>query len=87
MEPLAAAAWTRLLVSGSLLAFSAWLHLLAPASPSLATSYAFVNPVIALALGVLVAGDALGGGRVERLRLDPRRVFLIFRGKTASARG
>jgi drug/metabolite transporter (DMT)-like permease len=50
-EPLAGAAWLYLVVFGSLVAFSSYLYLLAHASPALAISYAFVNPVIALFKG------------------------------------
>ncbi|HET6828131.1 MAG TPA: EamA family transporter, partial [Ramlibacter sp.] len=56
-QPLAAAAWIYLVVFGSLIAFSAYLYLLGHASPALATSYAFVNPVIALFLGVALASE------------------------------
>lgn len=56
------AAWAYLVVAGSLIAFSAYLYLLAHASPALATSYAFVNPVIALALGAIVGGEAITAG-------------------------
>ncbi|MDO5654382.1 MAG: EamA family transporter [Brachymonas sp.] len=55
------AALLYLVVFGSIIGFSAYLYLLAHASPALATSYAFVNPVIALLLGM-----ALGGERVTR---------------------
>jgi drug/metabolite transporter (DMT)-like permease len=50
-------AWSYLVVFGSLIAFSAYLFLLANVSPALATSYAFVNPVIALFLGVWLGGE------------------------------
>lgn len=57
-----------LLVFGSLVAFSAYRYLLEHATPAVATSYAFVNPVVALALGAalldeqLSARSALAGG-------------------------
>ena len=86
-QPLALAAWVYLVVFGSLVAFSAYLYLLAHASPAVATSYAFVNPVIALALAVLVAGEALSGGEWLACGVILSGVLLIFRGKTASARG
>jgi drug/metabolite transporter (DMT)-like permease len=57
--PLAAGAWVYLVVFGSLIGFSAYLYLLAHASQAVATSYAFVNPVIALLLGVGVAGEVV----------------------------
>lgn len=82
LRPLALAAWAYLVVFGSLVAFSAYLYLLANASPALATSYAFVNPVIALALGVLVANEALSGSEWLACSVILGGVILIFRGKT-----
>jgi drug/metabolite transporter (DMT)-like permease len=50
-------AWAYLIVFGSLMAFSAYMYLLDRASAAVATSYTYVNPVIALALGVAFAGE------------------------------
>jgi drug/metabolite transporter (DMT)-like permease len=86
-QPLAAAAWAYLVVFGSLIAFSAYLYLLGHASPAMATSYAFVNPVIALFLGVAFANEAVSGGEWLACGVILFGVFLIFRGKNASARG
>jgi drug/metabolite transporter (DMT)-like permease len=44
---------------GSLVAYSAYGYLLRNVSPSLATSYAFVNPVIAVLLGVGLAHEEI----------------------------
>jgi len=52
-----ALAWAYLVVFGSLIAFNAYMVLLARASPALATSYTYVNPVIALLLGVAIGGE------------------------------
>jgi drug/metabolite transporter (DMT)-like permease len=70
-------------VFGSLVAFSAYLHLLGHASPALATSYAFVNPVIALLLGVGVAGETVTRGEWVACGVVLAGVLLIFRGKGA----
>jgi drug/metabolite transporter (DMT)-like permease len=86
-QPLALAAWAYLVVFGSLIGFSAYLYLLANASAAVATSYAFVNPVIALALGVSLGGEALSGGEWIACGVILSGVLLIFRGKTASSRG
>jgi len=57
-----------LIVFGSLIAFSAYAWLLRNAKPSLVSTYAFVNPAIALVLGWLVLGERItaqtlaGGG-------------------------
>jgi drug/metabolite transporter (DMT)-like permease len=45
-------AWAYLVIFGSLIAFNAYMVLLDQAPPALATSYSFVNPIIALILGV-----------------------------------
>jgi drug/metabolite transporter (DMT)-like permease len=58
---LATVAWAYLVVFGSLIAFNAYMVLLARASAGLASSYTFVNPVIALLLGILVAGETVTG--------------------------
>ena len=48
-----------LIVFGSLVAFTAYVWLLHHAPISLVATYAYVNPVIALALGALLVGEAL----------------------------
>jgi drug/metabolite transporter (DMT)-like permease len=58
-QPLAFAAWAYLVVFGSLIAFNAYMLLLARASAGLASSYTFVNPVIAMALGVTLGGETV----------------------------
>lgn len=83
--PMALAAWAYLVVAGSLIAFSAYLYLLAHASPALATSYAFVNPLIALFLGVVFASEVVTGGEWVSCGVILLGVFLIFRGKVATA--
>jgi drug/metabolite transporter (DMT)-like permease len=55
----AAWSWLYLVVFGSLLAFNAYMVLLEKAPPALASSYSFVNPVIALGLGVLFAEEVV----------------------------
>jgi drug/metabolite transporter (DMT)-like permease len=52
-------AWLYLVVFGSLLAFSAYMLLLARTSASLAASYSLVNPVVALFLGVTVGAETV----------------------------
>jgi drug/metabolite transporter (DMT)-like permease len=57
-----------LVVVGSAVAYSAYVWLLARAPISLATTYAYVNPAVAVALGALFLGEPLtrsvviGGG-------------------------
>jgi drug/metabolite transporter (DMT)-like permease len=44
-------------ICGSLIAYSAYMTLLATTRPALATSNSFVNPVIAMVLGVAIGGE------------------------------
>lgn len=48
-----------LVVFGSLVAFSAYGYLLRHTRPALATSYAYVNPMVAVGLGVVLANERL----------------------------
>ncbi len=48
-----------LIVFGSLVAFSAYGYLLRHTRPALAMSYAYVNPMVAVLLGVVFAGESL----------------------------
>jgi drug/metabolite transporter (DMT)-like permease len=49
-----------LIVAGSILAFTAYTWLLGRMSATRVASYAYVNPVIALAIGYWLGGEALG---------------------------
>lgn len=52
-------AWLYLIVFGSLIAFSAYLFLLHNTRPAVATSYAYVNPVVAVMLGLTIADERI----------------------------
>ncbi len=77
----AIAAWVYLVVAGSLVAFSAYLYLLAHARPAVATSYAFVNPVIALLFGIALGGELVSSGEWLACGVILLGVVLILRGK------
>lgn len=49
-----------LVVFGSIVAFSAYLYVLKTVRPALATSYAYVNPPVAVLFGVALAGEHVG---------------------------
>src|SRR5215468_9638682 len=79
-------AWAYLVVFGSVVAFSAYVWLLQSAAVSLAATYAYVNPLVAVLLGWLILAEpvtapTLVGGTIvvgsvaavigaERLRHD-----------------
>lgn len=60
-----------LIIFGSILGFSSYVYLLATVRPALATSYAYVNPVVAVALGVW-----LGGEQVDAVELLGMSIIL-----------
>lgn len=80
MTPVAVAAWLYLVVFGSLIAFSAYLYLLAHSSAAVATSYAFVNPLIALFLGVFIGREVVTGHEWMASAVILAGVFLILAG-------
>lgn len=80
-EPIAVTAWFYLVVFGSLIAFNAYMVLLAQASAGLASSYTFVNPVIAMLLGVAVAGEVVTGFEWMAAGVVLVGVVLMLRGR------
>ena len=70
-------AWGYLTVFGSLVAFSAYGFLTRHVSPSLAATYAYVNPLIAVALGVWLAHEPFTLGTAEAGALMIGGVVLI----------
>ncbi len=58
-----------LIVFGSLVAYTAYFWLLANAPLQLVTTYAYVNPVVAVALGVAVLGEPVTASAIAGLLL------------------
>jgi drug/metabolite transporter (DMT)-like permease len=86
-QPLAAWSWVYLVVFGSLLAFNAYMILLGRVSAALASSYTFVNPVIALALGIWLGGEAVTGFEwAAAVVITAGVVLLVIGRRPASAR-
>ncbi len=69
-----------LVIFGSFIAFTAYNYLLTNTSPVLATSYAFVNPLIAAILGVLV-GESWSGQLSVALALICLGVVVVIYGR------
>ena len=55
------AAWVYLLIFGSLIGFTAFVYLLRVSTAARVATYAYVNPVVAVLLGWLLAGEAICG--------------------------
>ena len=87
LMPVPTLAWLYLVVFGSIVAFCAYMYLLAHASAAVATSYAFVNPVIALLLGVAIGAERVTPWEWTATGVVLAGVVLIFLGKRAVGRG
>jgi drug/metabolite transporter (DMT)-like permease len=65
--PEAVLAWVYLVIFGSIVAYSAYIFLLKNTRPALATSYAYVNPIVAVGLGALLGGESISPARVAAM--------------------
>lgn len=79
VTPRSAAALAYLLVFGSLLGFTVYVWLLRAASPALVSTYAFVNPAVAMFLGWLLADEPLAPRTLLAAVLIVGAVVLITR--------
>ena len=68
-----------LIVFGSLLAFSCYVWLLRVASATVVSTYAYVNPVVAILLGWLLAGEPLAARTCIAMGIILGSVVLITR--------
>ena len=73
-------AFAYLIVFGSFIAFSAYIWLLRVVEPALAGTYAFVNPVVAVLLGWIFAGETLNAGMFGGATLIIIAVALVVLG-------
>lgn len=64
-------------VVGSLVGFTAYMYLLVRVRPALATSYAYVNPVLALLLGVWLNGERVGRVEISAMAVILAGVLLV----------
>ena len=66
-----------LVVFGSIVAFSSYMYLLKNVRPAAATSYCYVNPAVAVLLGVLFAGEHIGWAEGAAMAVIISAVVLI----------
>lgn len=81
VSALSAFAWLYLVVAGTMVTLNAYLWLLKNTSAALAGSYSFVNPVVALAVGVWLGGERLTGWVFVALPLIGAALALILYGR------
>lgn len=67
-----------MILAGSLVAYNSYVWLLKRMSPTRLASYAYVNPIVALALGWLIGGEKLHAGAIAGSVLVLASVFLIL---------
>lgn len=70
-----------LMIFGSLIAFSSYVYLLKTVRPALATSYAYVNPVVAVLLGVVFAAEHITLTGVAAMAVILTGVALVMFGR------
>ena len=79
------AAMAYLVVFGSLVAFSAYTWLLQHAPVSVVSTYAYVNPVVAVVLGMVVLGERVTPSMIVGAAIILAAVaFIVSRGATRS---
>ena len=67
---------------GSIVTLSAYTYLLENVRPALATSYAYVNPIVAVVLGVTLGSEVLSGEALIALPLILAGVGLVAAGRS-----
>lgn len=75
-------AWCYLLVMGTLVTLNAYLWLLKNTSAALAGSYSFVNPLVALWVGVALGGEGLTGWVFVAMPLILMALLFILYGRS-----
>jgi drug/metabolite transporter (DMT)-like permease len=79
------AAFVYLVAFGSLLGFTAYAWLLQVVSPTLAATYAYVNPVVAVLLGWLIADEQIGPRTLVAAAMIVTSVVMITARRSAPA--
>lgn len=75
-----------LVVAGSIFGFTAYIWLLHHVRPALATSYAYVNPPIAVLFGVLIGGEVFTASDVGAMAVILAGVMVITLAKARAPR-
>jgi drug/metabolite transporter (DMT)-like permease len=78
-------AWVYLVTIGSVVGYTAYVWLLANAPLGLVSTYAYINPVVAITLGVLVRGEHLTGRLVLGAAIVVAAVALVVKQESSTA--
>lgn len=82
ISTIAAASWTFLVVAASLGGFVAYGWLLEHASPSTASTHAFINPLVAVALGATLLGEVISAATLGAGAAIVAAVVLLMLGES-----
>lgn len=79
-------AWSYLIVFGSLVGLSAYVYLMRNATAATVSTYAYVNPAVAVLLGWWIGAEVFNTRMVVAMSILLTAVVLITRGRVQSAR-
>ncbi|MDK4731510.1 EamA family transporter [Rhizobium sp. CNPSo 3490] len=83
----AVAGWLFLVLFGSLIGYSIYLQLIRDIGPARAGSFAFVSPIVAVAVGVMMAGEALTAAGMFGMILMLLAAAMCLYGHQGSSKG
>jgi drug/metabolite transporter (DMT)-like permease len=78
--------WLYLVTFGSLVGFTAYIYLLKAVTPAKASTYAYVNPLVAVLLGWAIAGESVTSRTLVAAAIILSGVALISLGQTRASR-
>jgi drug/metabolite transporter (DMT)-like permease len=78
--------WSYLVTFGSLVGFTAYIYLLKAVTPAKASTYAYVNPIVAVLLGWAIAGEAVTARTALAAAIILGGVAMISLGQSRSSR-
>jgi len=76
--------WLYLVTFGSLVGFTAYIYLLKTVSPAKASTYAYVNPLVAVVLGWMIAGESVTARTLAAAAVILTGVAMITASQTAT---
>ena len=79
-------AFAHLVVAGSIIGFSTFVWLMKHSTPARVATYAYVNPIVAVALGWLVLGEPISSRTLVASAIIVTAVVIITRQQNPSPR-
>src|SRR5205085_12230031 len=86
LTPLSIWAWVYLVLIGAIVGFAAYIFLLRHCDPAKVSTYAYVNPVVAVILGALFAGEKLTGRSIFATALIIGSVAIVITAQQFTAK-